>query len=154
MATVLGVGLSEHHQLDIYGIAPQCLKALHQVINLIFRQRQAQLLVGLFKSATPLTENVHGLLRLWFTLGKQHRGIGDIIENRLYHAIVQLSFNEWMCGGVDSTFDHVAYTSLNARNLAQAGIMGNIGGFGGPRGNGAWTRNYDELLAADGGFVR
>src|SRR5690625_7729597 len=102
MATVLGVGLSEHHQLDIYGIASQRLKALHQVINLIFRQRQAQLLVGLFQSATPLAENIHGLLRLGFTLGKQHRGIGDIVENRLYHAIVQLSFNEWEIGRASS----------------------------------------------------
>ena len=42
VAAMFRVGLREHHQLNIGGITFQVREGLHQVIDLIFSQRQAQ----------------------------------------------------------------------------------------------------------------
>ena len=53
VAAVLGVGLREHHQPDVAGVALQLGEGLDQVVDLVVRQRQAEVLVGDFQRARP-----------------------------------------------------------------------------------------------------
>ena len=48
VATVFRVGLREHIQLNVVRVASKCGEIFHQIIDFIFRQRQAKLHVGTF----------------------------------------------------------------------------------------------------------
>ena len=56
---VLGVGLCEHHQLHVRGIAADALEVIDQVIDLVRRQRQAELLVGGSERGLPASKHIH-----------------------------------------------------------------------------------------------
>ena len=53
---MLGIGLREHHQLGIGRITAQCGVAFAQIVDLVGRQRQSELAVGLFQ---PIQRNAH-----------------------------------------------------------------------------------------------
>ena len=56
---VLGVGLRKHHQLHIRGVALQAREGVHQVVNLVVGQREAEVTVGLHQRLPALAQQVH-----------------------------------------------------------------------------------------------
>jgi len=50
---VLGVGLREHHKFHVRGIAADAREVLDQIVDLIRRERQSELLVGGNECGTP-----------------------------------------------------------------------------------------------------
>src|SRR5690606_1691050 len=56
---VFGVGLGEHHQFDVVGVAAQVTEALYQVVDLVLGQGQTQLGVGLFQRGATAAQHVH-----------------------------------------------------------------------------------------------
>ena len=62
VATMLGIRLGKHHQLDVGGIASGiawCGEVFQQVINFVVTQRQTELLVGFNQRITATTQHVH-----------------------------------------------------------------------------------------------
>ena len=53
MATMLGIGLCEHHQLDIGRIARHALKILQQIIDFIAGERQSHFAIGTLQRSAP-----------------------------------------------------------------------------------------------------
>ena len=59
VAAVLGIGLREHHQLDIGGIAPERAESLDQIVDLLGRQREPQLGLARASAARPSRAESH-----------------------------------------------------------------------------------------------
>ena len=59
MAAMFGVGLREHHQLHVRGIAPDTGEVLNEVFNFIRRQGQAKLLIRCLQRRAPILEDIH-----------------------------------------------------------------------------------------------
>ena len=76
MTAVLRVGLREHHQFNIAGVALEFFEAIDQVVNLILGQRQAQLGIRRHQSLAPTGKHVYALHRFGGMLTKQLRGGG------------------------------------------------------------------------------
>src|SRR5690606_17164370 len=70
---MLGVGLGEHHQFDVAGVAPQVGEACYQIVDLVIGERQAQLDVGLFQRGLATFQNVHAVERLGLGVVEQLR---------------------------------------------------------------------------------
>jgi hypothetical protein len=58
---VLAVGLREHHQLDVGGVALQAGEGVDQVVDLVVGQRQAPLLVGGLQRGAAAAQHIHKL---------------------------------------------------------------------------------------------
>ena len=87
---MLGVGLREHHQLDIGRITPQCGKALGQIVDLVGGERQAQFGIGLLPAPIgPPTSKRNPRRAARFGLHEQALSLGRIAQHDLGHAIVQ-----------------------------------------------------------------
>ena len=54
VAAVFAIGLREHHQLDIGGIAPQRLECHQQIVDFVIRQRQPKAAVGVLQRLSVL----------------------------------------------------------------------------------------------------
>ena len=86
--TVLGIGLREHHQFNVGGIAAQHLEILQQIINFIVRQRQPQFPIGHPQSLSATTENIHHRQRRRIGMAEQRGCILELIKDGLGHAIM------------------------------------------------------------------
>jgi hypothetical protein len=89
---MFGIGLGEHHQLDIGRIAPELAEVLHQVIDLVVGQCQAQFGVGLHQRSLAAAENidrVSGCGATWWNNARGHRRN----QHRFGHAVVQQGRN-------------------------------------------------------------
>ena len=154
VAAVFAVGLREHHQLNIGGIARQCGEGLVQVVDLILRQGQAKLAVGCVQSRFTCTEhiNMRHRCRLYFIEQTQSRCA--IKHDAFGHAVVKdgghlrqlvsvkRHFTEqWLFDG--QTIFHDAFDSAHG----QATVMRNVGRLGRPGRNGAKTRTDNDERA-------
>ena len=163
VAAVLAVGLGEHHEFDVGGVALQLGEGLHQVVHFVVGQRQAKLGVGGQQRGLAAAQHVdmrHGRGR---QAGKQAMRRGALEHHALGHAVMQQ-------GG------HLRQLRLGQGRLAQqsgfeadavfgdaldpvhrqAAIVGNVGGFGSPGRHGAKTRrdhNQRTVLRAGIGFA-
>ena len=86
---MLGIGLGKHHQLNIRGIAAQTGEAVDQVVNLVLRQGQAQLAVGLDQGGAPTRQQVHGAAGPRLGLEEEAGGVLLVAQYPLGHAIVE-----------------------------------------------------------------
>ena len=145
---VLGVGLGKHHQLDVVGVAPQVIEALHQVVDFVFGQGQAQLGVGLFQSRSATTEYVHGGQRFGFGMAEQRTGLFQLGQHQLGHAVVQYGRDLGSLLVAQLARHVVGDAALQALDLGQAAVIGDIGGLARPRRNGAETRHHEEQAAS------
>ena len=73
VATVLGVGLREHHQLDVGRVALQPGERLRQIVDLVVGQREPVCRVRTFQRFAPAAEDVDVLHRLGLALLEQGR---------------------------------------------------------------------------------
>jgi len=89
VAAVLGIGLREHHQLDIGGIAPDAGEGVDQVIDLVVRQRQSEAAIGVLQRGTATRHHVD---RGQFTrrhVLEQHPRVVQRGHHGFCHAVVQ-----------------------------------------------------------------
>jgi len=164
VAAVLGVGLREHHQLDVAGVALELGEGLDQVVDLVVRQRQAEVLVGDFQRRAALADHVDMGQRLGL-LGVEKMAAGLAVEgDRLGHAVVQqhragldLLARERL-GAALERVDQAGLElqaelgdALDAVDV-QAAVVGDVGGLGGPRRHGAQARHHHHQLALGRGL--
>ena len=89
VAAVLAVGLSEHHQFGVAGIAFELAKGLDQVIHFIVRQGQTPVGVGLRQGGATALQNVDKCEWLGMKRIKQSMGVLQRRPHRLGHAVMQ-----------------------------------------------------------------
>ena len=140
VAAVFAVGLGEHHQLDIGGVALQAGKGVHQVVHLVISQRQTERGVGLLQRGAPATQHIDVFHGRGLQRGEQSVRRVQAGQGALGHAVVQHSgsgkplrraqrgLGEQAAAQAD-TVDHHA---LDARQR-QAAVAGDVAGFGRPR---------------------
>ncbi len=155
VATVLGVGLGEHHQLHVTGVATQGGEVLQQVVDLVLGQGQAHLGVGLLQRGAALAQQVHAAQRRGFGLQEQALGLVQVVQHALGHAVVdqrpqqgQFVVREQPAVRAGETVEHAA---LDAADLGQAAVVGDVGGLGRPGRDGAEARYHQQHLALGGG---
>ncbi len=61
MTTMLGVGLREHHQLDVIRIAIEVIEALVEIFDLVLGEREAQALIRLRQGDLAATQDIDDL---------------------------------------------------------------------------------------------
>ena len=142
---VLGIGLGEHHQLHIRGVAPQGAEALIQIFDLILGQGQAQFTVGQLQGRLAAADQINALQGCGLGMHKQALRLLLIEQHRFGHAVmqqishrIQLMFRKWIA----SRGEIVGNATFQASNGAKATVMGNIGRLAGPGGDGAGA-GYD-----------
>ncbi len=89
VAAVLGVGLREHHQFDVAGIASQLDEVFHQVVDFVFGQREAQLGVGGRQRLAAAGQHVDAVHRLRVDMDEQFLHLVERGQHRFGHPIVQ-----------------------------------------------------------------
>ena len=165
VAAVLGVGLREHHQLDIGGVASQLAIDAGQVVDLVGRQRQAQPGVGRAQGGGGIVAQRHG--------GQGDRGMGRKETGRircsgepaLGHRVMQAGGQqgELRLGivlGLAAAQQAVpkaqlpADAALDARHVGKAGMVQDVDGLGRPGRERALTGRDPEgaLVLAVGGI--
>ena len=138
---MLGVGLGEHHQFDVVGVTPQTVEAGHQIVDFVFSKGQTQLNVGFLQRCATATEDVHSGQRLGLGMAEQCRRAFHVIQHQLRHAVVQQLSNSLRISCIELTTDVERQATLDALNLRQAAVAGNIAGLARPGRDGAKTRN-------------
>jgi hypothetical protein len=76
VAAVLGVGLGEHHQLDVGRVAAGLREGVDQVVDLVVGQRQAHLAVGGDQRGAAFANHIHRRQRLRRVVAEQ--GFGGV----------------------------------------------------------------------------
>ena len=149
VAAMLGVRLREHHELDVGRIALQRRELRLQIIDLVTRQRQAELAVSPFERAAPAGEHVDRAYRPRLVLREQQLLLRPFREQRLRHAIVQqrrdalpLGLGQGRAHG--ELDDSAAFDTLH-RQCAQ---LRDVGGLRGPRRDRAEPRDDVQALPA------
>ena len=148
---MLAVGLGEHHQLDIGGVALELLKRADQVVDFIVGQGQTPAAVGVFQSSPPTHEHVHRLHGGRGLLMKKCFCGLRVFHDRLGHAIVQQAGDGLPLGlgqarrAEQALFqDHlVLRDTLNASQV-QPAVVGDVRGLGRPGGHGAKTGSHHQ----------
>ncbi len=85
---VLGVGLSEHHQLDIGGIAADTGEIFREVCDFVFRQRKPHVAVGAFQDRRASAHHVHCRERPGLEMLEQAGGILKRGKHRFRHTVM------------------------------------------------------------------
>ncbi len=148
---VLGVGLGEHHEFDVMGIAPQGGEALDQVVDLVLGQGQAQLQIGLLQGSVTTAEHVHRSERLGRGMAEDVGGGVQGRQHALGHAVMQGRGQLLVGSGVQLAGDVVRHAALQTLDLRQATVVGDVGGLARPGRNGAQAGHDQEQRAA--GFL-
>ena len=145
VAAVLGIGLREHHQFDIRGVATQLAVTQAQVVDLVLGQGQAQTLVGRFQRTQR--NAFQGAAR---RRGEQRGGLFARRQQGLGHRIMQQLRQG---GGVLPALQVDAGTALHALDR-QACAAQQFGGLAGPGRQGAQTRHDETGLGVRSGGDR
>ena len=144
VAAVLGIGLREHHQLDVRRRATQRGEAFAQVVDLVLRHGQAEALVGglqlVHRHAFQFTPGRRREQRLALFHGFQHR---------LRHRVVQRLDQRLLCGGIGRPALHVNAQAAFHPADRLPGTADQFGGLARPRRQRAQARHHD---AADRAF--
>ena len=134
VAAMFGIGLREHHQLNIRGIPSQLAKRLHQIIDLAARERQAPLLIGARQRLAAMLAQNDLAQAARRGCVKQTSGLERIGPDRFGHAIVQMrrQLEQIRAAERRSGFDEIHGAALDTRHGAQAADMHDVGGLAGP----------------------
>ena len=148
---VLGVRLGEHHQLHITGIAAQGGKAFYQIVDLVIRQGQAQRAVRLLQGGAPPRKHIDTAHGGRLGMLEQATCRLQAVENTLGHAIVKQRLNLLPTRGVQALrqFQPEGGAPLEAANRSQTTVVGDVGGFAGPGGDGPRAR-HDQRQCRSG----
>ena len=134
VAAVLTVGLREHHQLHIRGVAPHAREGAGQVINLLGAHRQPPFGVCLLQRLPAACQHIHMRHTPRGQRCKQRLRRLQTIQHALCHAVVQqrgklrpLLLGQWPGAG-----NAPRHQALDAPHR-QAAAARNVGGFARPR---------------------
>ena len=152
VAAVLAVGLREHHELDVAGVATQAGEGVDQVIDFVLGQRKAEAGVRGHQRRAAAGLHVDLRHRLCGQLAEQAGGLLDRGQHRFGHAVMQRAGR----GGQLVAFQHGGLADQRRLELqvilrdaldpaqGQAAVVGDVGGLGGPGRHGAQTRGDDH----------
>ncbi len=117
------------------------------------RQRQAEPDVGLLQRGAPCAQHVDRLIRRRLMVREQLFSLLQLAEDGFHHAIVQQR-GELVPLGFDQLrrLDVERQTALQPQHLLQTAVVGDVGGFGRPGGNGARARRDQQQPAFGGVF--
>ena len=90
VAAVLGVGLREHHQLDVVGVAAESGEGPDQVVDLVVGEGEAERAVGFDEGGAAPGEHRHAGQRTRGLVAEEGGAGGEVVENDLGHAVVEL----------------------------------------------------------------
>ena len=145
VAAMFGVGLGEHHQLDIGRVALEPREVIDQIIDLVRRQGETEHYVGFDQRRTSLRHEIDAGQRLWRNVMEQGIGRIERIEHRLGHAIMQL---RRQYTAIQLAFSHgmESGAALDAANRPEPALTRDFGGLGRPRRNGTEPRRHQQQL--------
>ncbi len=146
---MLRVRLREHHELDVGRIALQRRELLREIVDLVARQREAELGVGALERGTPAREHVDGAHGPRRMRGEQQLFARRLRQQRFRHSIVQQR-RDAQAVGIREHGAHgelVDATALDPVHRKRAGPR-DVGGLRGPRRDRAEPRHDVELLPA------
>ncbi len=143
---VLGVRLREHHQLDVGGVAADAAEVVDQVVDLVLRQRQAQLTVGCLERRTAAAEDVDAGERLRCIVVEELVGLVQRRQHRFGHAVVQQRQQRRALAGV-LRIHRVRGAALDAHDLVEAALARDVGGFRRPRRDRSQARHDEQQRA-------
>ena len=138
VTAMFGVGLREHHQFDVGGVASELVEVVYQVVDLVDGKCQAQFLVRVLQCKLAALEDVHAGQRLWCTVFEYLVfDTVDVADDGFGHAVMQ----QWQQDFLLSIAQRFAALALeeehdaafDALHLGQAAMLGDVGGFGRPR---------------------
>ena len=129
VAAVLRVGLREHHQFDVGGIAIKFGKTRRKVIDLIRRQGQSQFAVGLDERGAAAFHECNGAQGLRGDVAEQRIGLLPGGQHRLGHAIVQLRDERI---ALEFPFGVYRRAALYPRHRREAALTRDLGRLRGP----------------------
>jgi len=136
---VLGVGLGEHRQLDVGGVAAEAGERLHQVVDLVLGQRKPPGRVGLDQGLAAPAEHVDVFHRLGVPLGEQDVEALAGRQHRLGHPVVQQRGAGVPLLGAQATrpvqLQGVGDDPLDPVHV-QPAVAQDVGGLAGPRRDG------------------
>ena len=154
VTAVLGVRLGEHVELDVVGIATKAGEVLHQVVDFVIGEGQAQLDVGRGQGAAATAQHIHLGEGARLVMGKQGGCLARLIEHHLHHAIVQQGRDlaTLGCGQLTLGLHVIGNAALQPLDLVQAAVVGDVGCFGRPGGDSAGAGGNEKQLTAGGVF--
>ena len=140
VTAMLGVDLAEHHELRVGRVAPGLLKALGEILHLLFGNGEPDLLVGFADGVYALGENVVSAAGTRFVHVEK---VAEIGVNALGHLVVERgeAFPAERRGHAE------ADSALDALDGLKSAIAENIGRFRAPRGNRTLARGHVEIGA-------
>ena len=152
VAAMFAIGLGEHHQLHIRGVAPQLGEGINQVVNFVVGQGQAPGGIGAFQGGAAPPQHIDELHRRSLQGAEQLLGLSAGGKHRFGHAVVQQGGNVLALRGRQLGLapqqpalqgDGVFGDALHPEHV-QAAVAGNVRGLGGPWRNRAQTRGDDK----------
>ncbi len=130
VAAVLAVGLREHHQLDVAGIAAERLEALHEVVDLIGRQRQPHGSIRGLDGLAASAEHVDGRERLRCRVVEEPRRLLLAVEHGFRHAVGDGVSQRGRIGHLAR--HRVPDAALDALDFGEAAVVRDVGRLGRP----------------------
>ena len=160
VAAVLGVGLREHHQLDVIRVASEGGEGLDEVVDLVVGESETEVNIGGDQGGAAGGEDRHTVERTRWLVAEECSAGGEVTEDDLGHAVVQfggerlvLGSGEWRkreTGGGFAEVDGEGDDAFDALDGGKPAEVGDIGGFRGPRRNRARAGRDDLHEAGDG----
>ena len=178
VATVFGVGLREHHQLDVVRIAAEGREGLDEIIDLVSGESEAERAVGLHERGATARDERDARQRPRLFVAEERGARSEVGIDDLGHAVVEpggelrpqlgskvegrrskvrvaLTFDGRL-SSFDFEVDGVGDDALDALDRGEAADVRDVGGLGGPWRNGARARRDDLHQSVDhcGGAAR
>ena len=149
---MLAVGLGEHHQFDVGRVAREAGERVHQVVDLVVAEREAEFGVGCHHRVAAEAEHIDMRHRLSGLVVEQVARVVAREQHALGHAVVQqigagpqllrrqrLRAAEQAAAQAQPPLDD----PLDAADR-QPAVVGDVGRLGGPRRNRAQARRDDD----------
>ena len=131
VAAVFAVGLREHVELDVGGVAAECGELADEVVDLVGCEREAEATVGFLDGGGAASENVDGGKRLRCVFDKELLQFVEAAEeDGLGHAVVQCGEERLHVVRAVNLDDADAFDALG---VGEAGVDEDVSGFAGPR---------------------
>ena len=145
---VLGVRLSEHHQLDVVGIPRERLKAQQQVVDLVVAQGEPHFAVGALERRPAVFQHRNGGKRAGFLVPKKQLRFFQPGEQSLGHAVMHQRRDPLYpaCVGLEpiSRGEQPSGCALHAQNALEPAVVQDVGGLAGPGRHGSRAGRHQQ----------
>ena len=151
VTTVLGVGLREHHEFDITGVATQPGKRLHQIIDFVIGEGKAEAGIRCLQRGAAALQDINRRKRGGGLLAKQRAGRFQGGQYAFGHAIVQQGGHS-TAGLRGERCRHrkiPGHTPLHPTHLGKAAVVDDVGCLAGPRRDRARTGHHQQQRPLD-----